>query len=782
MWNSYLKIALRFLIRNRRFSIINLTGLTIGLACFIIIVSWIVNELSFDRFHQNRDRIFQLTIRHSNGVLDPNCPYALAPKMIEQYAEIESYSTVISLVNKRNCSFSFHYDSPDRVNVYESYVTRVDTMFFKIFDFYMLNGEKNTLLSEPDFVVISSRIADKYFHDSNPVGQTILFNNSQLLTVSGVMEIPENTNFHYDFFLPIYEDLSNNWNWMDPSFLLLKPHIDIDNFKKKIESFLNDNLPGEVPLPHSFVVKIIPVHKVHLAFGQKRNVYLFGTVAILLLLVASLNYLNITSATYAERIREIGMREVLGAKKSQLMLVFFTESFILVFVATVLAIIFAELFLPALIPVFGKQFEIGVFHHPEFLAGLIVIIGLISLLASSYPSFLITGANPVDLSHRGIQPGGIRSAVILVSAIFQFTLSIALLISTLLVIRQIRFTSESDLGFSIDNVICVRMNNGIGNNFRAFLERLESHPEIEIATAGRAYPFDEDYKTGGLEWATKESQSTDLWRYTLCLNNYPDAFKFQIVNGRKYSNEFGDDMGKYVINETAAKMLGFKDPVGQQITMWGRKGEIIGVVKDFHHVSLHKEILPHIFNIDSSFYQDLKYIFIKLVSGQNKDVPAYIESVCNEFAPEFPFSYSYLEDEFRQLYVTDMNLSRILGLFALLTIIISSLSIYGLAFYSVKQKAREIAIRKVFGANLGNNLTLIYKNLLTRMGISFILAIGLSLFVMEKWLQTFAYRINLDIFLFILPAFLALMVAGISTLFAMWRPVRQNPAYMLRQE
>jgi putative ABC transport system permease protein len=277
--------------------------------------------------------------------------------------------------------------------------------------------------------------------------------------------------------------------------------------------------------------------------------------------------------------------------------------------------------------------------------------------------------------------------------------------------------------------------------------------------------------TGGLEWALKESQSTDLWRYTLCLNNYLDAFRFQIVNGRKYSNEFGADMGKYVINETAAKMLGFKDPVGQQITMWGRKGEIIGVVKDFHHVSLHKEILPHIFNIDSSFYQDLKYIFIKLVSGQNKDVLAYIESVCNEFAPEFPFSYSYLEDEFRLLYATDMNLSRILGLFALLTIIISSLSIYGLAFYSVKQKAREIAIRKVFGANLGNNLTLIYKNLLARMGISFILAIGLSLFVMEKWLQTFAYRINLDIFLFILPAFLALMVAVISTLFAMWRPV-----------
>ncbi len=602
MCNSYLKIALRFLIRNRRFSIINITGLTIGLACFIIIVSWIANELSFDRFHQNRDRIYQLTIRHSNGILDPNCPYAMAPKMFQQYPEIESYSTVISLVNKMNCSFSFHYDSPDRVNVYESYVARVDTMFFEIFDFSVLNGEKNTLLSKPDFVVVSSRIADKYFHDSNPVGQTILFNNSQLLTVSGVVEIPENTFFHYDFFLPVYEDLSNNWNWADPSFLLMKPRIDIENFKKKIETFMNDNLPEETSLPRSFVVSIIPVHKVHLAFGGKRNVFLFGTVAFLLLLVASLNYINIASANYADRIREIGMREVLGAKKSQLMLVFFTESFILVFLATVLAVILAELVLPALTPVFGKQFEIGIFHQPELFVGLIVITGLLSLLASLYPSFLFTGKNPVDLTHRTIIRGGIRSFIILVSTIFQFTLAIALLISTLIVIRQVRFSSQSDLGFSVNNVISVRMNSGIGNNFNAFLERLESHPEIEIATAGQAYPFDEDYKTGGLQWALKESQTKDLWRYTLCLDNYLDAFKFEIVSGRGYSDEFGADMGKYVINETAAKMLGFKDPVGQQITMWGQTGEIIGIVKDFHHVSLHKEILPHIFNTNLSYF------------------------------------------------------------------------------------------------------------------------------------------------------------------------------------
>jgi putative ABC transport system permease protein len=783
MWKSYLRTALRSLTRNRRFALINLTGLTLGLACFIIIVSWILSELSFDRFHEKGDRIYQLTIRHPEGILDPNCPYALAPEMMNQFPEVESYSTVMNLALKSNSSFSFNYDSPARINVYESDVARVDTTFFKIFDFPLVYGQRKSLLEKPGLVVISTDIADRYFNGSNPVGQNILYNNSQLLTISGVVYVPENTSFDYDFFLPVFENLSDNWNWMDPSFLLLKQGIDLEGFKVKIASFMNDILPEEVPLPRSFIVGLIPIHKVHLAFGQKRNVYLFGTVAFLLLLIASLNYINLASANYlGRRMHETGMRKVLGAKKSQLILVFFAESLILVFSAMVLAQVLARMVLPRIIPLFGKQFEIAGFHNPGFLAALLIIIGLISLLASLYPSSFFTASSPVDLTHRTVNTGGLRSAVVLTAAVFQFTLSIALMIFTLIVIRQVSFTSNEDPGFSIDNVVGVRMNSGLRKNIMALTQKLETHPGIDIATAGQAYPFNEDYKTGGFEWSLKEVQTMDLWRYSVCLNNYLEAFDFEIISGRGYSDEFGADRGKYVINETAAKMLGFDDPVGQQITMWGRKGEIIGVVKDFHHVSLHKEILPHIFNTDSANFQNLKYLFVKYHAGQGKDVLSYIETVCNDFAPGFPFSYSFLQDEFRQLYTTDTNLSRILGLFAILTIIISGLSIYGLAFSSVEKKSREIAVRKVYGADLPGILSLIYTNLISRIGVSFIIAVGLSLVVAGKWLQTFEYRISLDILMFILPAMLAFIIAGLATLFALWRPVRQNPAYLLKQE
>ena len=234
MWSSYLKTALRSLIRNRRLSAINLSGLTIGLVFFIIIISWIINELSFDRFHMNKDRIFQMTIRHPEGILDPNCPYAMAPEMLKQFPEVESYCTVMSLAQRSNSSFSFYYDSPARINVYESDVAKVDTTFFQIFDFPVVYGQNKSLLGKPDRVVISTDIADRYFNDSNPVGQTILYNNLQLLTISGVVNVPENTSFKYDFIIPVSENLSNDWNWMDPSFLLVKPGIDVDSFRDRL--------------------------------------------------------------------------------------------------------------------------------------------------------------------------------------------------------------------------------------------------------------------------------------------------------------------------------------------------------------------------------------------------------------------------------------------------------------------------------------------------------------------------------------------------------------------
>ncbi len=779
MWLSFLKIAFRVLLRNWRFSLLNLAGLTIGLASFIIILSWVKDELSYDRFHQKKNRIVQLTIKHPKGVLDPNVPYALAVKMVNQYPEIESFSTLMRMESRENCSFVFSPDSTEQSKAYEPSVVKVNEDFFDIFDFPLQYGSKSNLLTMPNAVVISSRIAEIYYPGRDPVGQTILINNAQLLTVTGVAHIPENTFFHFDFFLPIVEDLSNDWNWRDPAYLLLRPGVDIDSFNEKISSYMNDNYPG--PLPDVFQVSTIPIYKTHLYFGGKGKLWLFSGVALLLLFVASLNYMNLATANYTSRMRETGIRKVLGAKRGHLIMHFFMETYILAIGALFLALFFAELILPAMAPLFGKQIEIGYLDEPLVLLALLAITVLLGSLASIYPSVLFTGGSPVGVLHRTVNPAGKRSVLILITIILQFTFSIALMISTLVVIKQTRFATKADLGFSVENVLSIPMNQGLGNNFLEFLERIESNPGVEMVTAGQSFPYNEDFKTN-VEWATMEDPSLGLCRFSICLNNYLEVFGMVISDGRAYDDEFMSDVDKYIINEKAASTWGLNNPVGQSLNMWGRQGEIIGVVRDFHHVSLHREILPHVFNIHPSNYGNLRYIFVKLKTDKRAETLEYLKSACQDFAPEYPFSYTFLEDDIGHLYTIDKNMSRILGLFALLILTISSLGIFGLAFYSVEKLSRVITIRKIFGAGIWNILSLYYTSMVSRIGISLILAIALSLILMPRWLRNFAYQVHLDPFLFIVPAILALAIASLATMIAIWRSIRQNPADLIKQE
>jgi ABC-type antimicrobial peptide transport system permease subunit len=779
MWISYFKIAFRILVRNWRFTLINLAGLTLGLAGFVIIFSWVRNEMSFDRFHKNKDRIMQLVLKHPDGTMDPNVPYAMARQMSTQFPEIESSSLFIRMESRMECAFEFNLDSSETTKAYIPHVVAVDTTFFRIFGFTMKHGKKGSLLHQPNDVVISTGIADVYFPNINPVGQSIKLNNNTLLTVTGVVEIPENTFFRYDFFIPVFDDMSNDWNWRDPAYILLQPPTDPVAFGNKIEDYMNEVYPN--PLPGKFQLTIVPIQKIHLLFEGKAKILLFSMVALFLILVASLNYINLATANYSERIHESGIRKVLGATRRELMIHMFAESILIVVGAMLLALFLAELILPAMTPLFGTRIEIGYLDHPAILAIMLALTLFLGGTASIYPSLLMARGNPVEVLHRAFQPVSRRSFIILFTIILQFTLSIGLMISTLIVIKQVRYSAGAPLGFSVRNVIAIPLNQGIGNHFRDFLARLEQHPDIEMATAGQSFPFNEDFKTN-IDWSLKEDPALGLCRYSICMNSYPALFDMEVIQGRNYSQGFRADSDKFLINEQAAAMLGFDDPIGETLTMWGLTGEIIGVVKDFHHISLHREILPHVFNVHPSNYRNLRYIFIKVRSGKNPETISYIESICRELAPAYPFSYTVLEEEVRSLYSNDLNLSRVLGLFALLALCISSLGIYGLAFYSSDRYHKSITIRKIFGASMGTLLSIFYRNMLSRIGISLLLAIFLTIVIMGRWLQNFAYRINPDPLLYAVPAILALSIAGMATWIAIRRIILLNPADSLKQE
>ena len=773
-----MKVTLRILLKNRHFTAINLCGLVIGITSFIVIISWVRHELSFDSFHSKKDRIYQLNIKHPSGILDPNTPYAVAPSLTSKHPEIESFTHVIRLSITSNYSFNFFPDSVNQVKAYEPAVVRVSRDFFDIFDFKPVYSGGEELLGRPESVVISSRIAQIYFRDRNPVGHTIKMNNSQLLKITGVVEVPDNSFFSFDFFLLNSDNLSSNWNWRDPSYLLLHPGIDLENFKEKIRPYIVDNNP--YLLEGSFSLEIIPVKKAHLTFTGTRKVFIFSCIAGLLLILAALNYMNLASANYVNRIREAGMRKVLGAGNKGLRQIIFAETYVLAFTATIISLFFAEIILLMSEQFIGHRLEIGYLNNPLILLVVFAAVFITLTVASVYPSSLFISGNAINSDKRIYGTGRKGQIFILLTVILQFTLTITLLISAFVIKNQINYAINKELGFSVENVISIPMNQGIGRNFDVFLDRMESHPGIEKVSLGQSIPYDEDSKTN-VEWISNSTERKETFRYSICLRNYPELFGMNPIQGRIFSDDIETDLGKYLINEAAAGLLGFENPVGEYITMWGYRGEIIGVVEDFHHVSLHKEIMPHIFNVNPANYNALKFIFIKMTGREIPETISFIQSVCDELAGDFPFTYSSLEDEIEKLYLDDISLVRIIGIFVFLTVLLSILSIYGLAYHSVEKKTKEITIRKVFGASLKNNLMLTYKKLITQIGFSLLIAIPLSVFLMNNWLSNFAYKVELKPAHFIISLLIALLVAVITTTLAMWKTVNKNPVENLKQ-
>ena len=773
-----MRVTLRILLKNRHFAAINLCGLIIGITSFIIIVSWVRYELSYDSFHAKKDRIYQLIIKHPTGVLDPNTPYAVAPSMANIYPEIESFTHVITVSQISNSSFKFFPDSTDQVKAYEPEVVRVNSDFFDIFDFKLVSGNSKELLERPESVVISSRIAQTYFRDIDPIGHAIQMNNNQLLTITGVAEIPDNTYFNFDFFLLNSDNLANNWNWRDRSYLLLRPGIDLENFKYKISSYIDDNSPWDHIGP--FDLQLLPINKAYLTFTGTQKVYIFSCIAFLLLILAAMNYMNLASANYVERIRESGIRKALGAGNRNLRRIIFSETYILAFTATIISLFFAEIILLMSEQFIGHRLEIGYLNNPLIL--LVIFVSVFATLSAStaFPSSLFISGSTINTNRKIYGTGRKGQMFILLTVILQFSLTITLLISALVIKNQINYAINKELGFSVENVISIPMNQGIGNNFEVFLERMESYPGIENVTLGKSAPYDEDTKTD-VEWIYNSIEHKENFRYSICLRNYPGLFEMKPIQGRLFSDDIDTDLRKYVINEAAASLFSFENPVGEQITMWGFRGEIIGVVEDFHHVSLHREIMPHIFNVNPYNYNALKFIFIKMSPGDITEKIEFIRSVCDELAGDFPFTYSLLEDEVEQLYRSDLNLVRIIGIFVFLTVVLSILSIYGLAYHSVEKKTKEITIRKVFGASLKNNLMLTYKKIMTQIGFSLLIAIPLSVIMMNSWLSNFAYSIRPKPAHFILPLLIAFLVAAVTTTLAMWKTINKNPVENLKQ-
>lgn len=775
---SHFRMILRIMIQNRRSTLINFLGLVLGLTSFVVVFSWIRTEYSLDRFHANKKQLFQLVIQFPDGLLDSNTPYALAPEMKSTFPEIANYSRLVRLETQINSSFDFFPDDPANEPVYETKVALVDTGFFNMFSFEAVHGNGHQTMERPGGVLLSKSLAEKYFKDTNPVGKQILMNAGEVLEVTGVIEVPENSQFSYDLFMPTNQFIHNSWTWRDPSYVLLQKDVDKKAFESKLVTYFNETIPSELPGNHQ--LKLLAIEKTNLAFGKKKEFFLFSFIAFMILVIVAINYMNLSTANYTKRIREMGMRKIIGATPRILRNQLFAETLIQASVAMFLALFLAEIILPRLSQLFDTSVQIGYKENPLILMGFALLILLFSLLSVSYPVLVFTRGYPTTIIRDSYVKGRNRSNVLVITTILQFTISISLLITTMVVIKQVQFAKNIPPGVDVEHVIKVPLNPQLGSQLLSFINEAEAHSAVKEITAGQMNPINEDSKTN-IDWVGRDPATFPLVRYSICLANFPSFFGHEIVYGRLYSDTIRADYSRYLVNEAACKLLGKDNPVGDEINMWGVDGEILGVFKNYHHISVHSEIMPHVVNINPDNYRHLRYLFIRIGPEDQEETLGYIKETFQKFAGDFPFSYEFLLDEVDHMYARDLRLARVIGSFAFLALLISCLGIYGLARFSVEKKTRDLTIRRVFGASFQHIILLANMDMLKRIGLAVVVAIPLSFFLLERWLRTFAFRTELSWKFFALGGALGIIITVAATMIGIWRSLQQKPTETLNQ-
>lgn len=780
MFNNYLKITLRNLLRNKLSASINILGLAVGMACFILIALWVQDELSYDKFHTNKDELYLLTITHTNDIVDYNVPYALAAVLASEYPEILEYTRIYEL-DTMTCSFKYLGQDGQQIKFYEDSVILVDPCFFSMFTFPFVEGDPTTALENPNSLVLREEIAKKYFGEDIPLGKKLTFNNREDLIVTGVVRLPSNSHIQFDFLAPLEDDLATNWNWKDQSFVLMDKNLHINNFRDKIGTAFNTHYPHD--FSGTLKVDIMPMTKVHLSFGQMTYVYIFSVIALFILFIACINYMNLTTASSSNRAKEVGMRKVVGARRIHLIYQFLGESIFMSLFALVLSVLLVRLALPVLNTLTSKQLIFFPTQTPALFIFLFCLILFVGIVSGSYPALFLTRIKPIDTLRASIHFRNNRSMFRVVSVVGQFTISVLLIVSTTVVFKQLNYIRNRPLGINTDFVLKLPFNTDLKRRYPIVRNELLRNPNILVISAGQSVPYNEDYKTQGIEWDAKDPNFIPHIRYSITDADFIELFELEILEGRSFDRANIPDRKNFVINQAAAKYMGMKSPVGQRLKFWGQEGQILGVVKDFHHVSLHREIMPQIFTINPRFAANaLKDIFVKINSVNIPDTMKFIQETLSKNMPNYPVKYDFLDQGIGALYQSEQKLGKIFTYFAILAIFISCLGIFGLSAFSAEQRTKEIGIRKILGSSVSGIVVLLSKEFSRWILLANVFAWPIAFFAMHKWLENFAYRTGISFVLFLLAGVLSLVIAAIPVGYQALKAATANPVEALRYE
>jgi putative ABC transport system permease protein len=789
MIKNYLKIAWRNLLRNKFFSTINILGLALGMACSVLILLWVQNELSIDSFHANDSRLYTVIERqYYDGKImgQYSVPGVLADEMKKVIPEIQ-YATGFSYNDKNT------FQVGNKILKLEGTSTGAD--FFKMFSYSLLEGNPQTALNTPSGIAISRKMAEEFFGSPQAaINKTIRYENKKDFTITAVFEnLPENTSkkfeylINWDSFLK-ENDWAKQWGNNGPmAYVMLRADANPTLVNKKITRFLDAyNKEQSAAFREELGLQKFSDVYLHSDFkngkpdgGRIEYVHLFSIVAVFILLIACINFMNLTTARSVKRAREIGVRKVVGAVRSVLIRQFIGEAILLTFLAVIISVILVLLLLPVFNSVTQKQisYPFGHLYFWLFLIGLTFITGFIS---GSYPALFLSSFNPVKVLKGSIKLSSGAAWFRKGLVVFQFVLSVVLIIGTIVISKQVNYIQTKNLGYDRENLIYVPLEGDLTPKYEVFKEAALRMPGIQAVTRISNTPTNFGSTTGGVNWDGKNPNLNVEFTQVSVGYDFVRTMKLKIVDGRDYSKNFATDSIGYIINEASLKRIGYADPIGKPLTMWGKKGKIVGILKDFHFNSLHDPINPLIIRLR----EDEKFgnILVRTQPGQTKQALATIEKLCKALNPNFTFSYAFSDEEYHKLYKNEQIVGKLSNSFAFLAIFISCLGLLGLAMFTAEQRIKEIGIRKVLGASVGSLFTLLSKEFLILVLIALFIASPIAWFAMDKWLQNYTYRTSIEWWVFALSGVVSVMIALLTVCFQAAKAALINPVKSLRSE
>ncbi|HXB45923.1 MAG TPA: ABC transporter permease [Puia sp.] len=785
MFKNYFKTAWRNLRKNSFYSLINIAGLTLGLAIGILILLWVSDELSFDAFHHNASHIYRLEIRGGTGTSKQIFTVGVAPIGPLAKQQLPDVMDQVRLTGNYNYSL---YKYNQKVFGDENAVF-ADPSFFSVFDFPLIKGNVTRPFPHDNSVVITRKTAEKFFGTTDPMGKVIVADNKQDFIVSGVIaDFPKNSSLQSDMIMPMEfhlkamrsggMDMSDNFSYLDyETYLTLKPGTSLNALSTKILQIHLKHKPDDTDADYL----LLPLAKMHLYNADMSDrgiatVRIFIVIALLILLIACINYVNLSTARAMLRAKEISVRKIVGAGKTQLFLQFILETAMLFSLSVVLAIGLVDILMPVFNQVAGKQMALDLRDYHIWFTVLAAITG--TLAASSiYPALLLSSFNPLKALKGKISIGVGDVMLRKILVVTQFGFSVMLIVSTIVITGQLHYMRTKDLGYDKNNVFSFWMRD-MTTHFDAAKQELLHQPGILAVTRSNQNIIRFNGFTGALEWDGKDPKDNLIVHPIAIDKDLISFFKMKLLQGSSFSGAV-NDTSHFILNEAAIKETGIKDPIGKRFVMNGVKGTIIGTVQDFHYASMREKIAPAVF-----FYapQYLNKIYIKTTGQDAQKAIAAAGKQFKNYNGEYPFGYAFLDDVFNNIYSGEQQQGTLFTYFAMIAIFISCLGLLGLATYTAQVRKREIGIRKVLGAGIGNITAMLSAHFLKLVLIAILIASPVAWYAMNKWLQDFAYRIHMQWWVFAITGFLAILIAFATISFQAIKAAIANPVKSLRTE